>query len=170
MPDDTPQAQRETLSRMLRAHQSSLLQLCYALLHDQSLAEDAVQETFLKAYRGLSCFRGDSSEKTWLTSIAVNVCRDLKRNAWFRFVDRRITPDMLPEPAQEAFPEDGIVTAAVMNLPIRLREVVLLYYYQELNSTEIAAALHISHQAVSERLRRARRKLRPILERSAHHE
>lgn len=161
---------QEAFSRMLREHQGALLQLCYALLHDRTLAEDAVQETFLKAYRGLSSFRGDASEKTWLTSIAVHVCRDVQRGAWFRLVDRRVTPDMLPEPAQETFPEDGAVTTAVMNLPLRLREVVLLYYYQELNSTEIAHALHISHQAVTERLRRARRKLRPILERSLHHE
>lgn len=154
----------EVISRMIRAHQTSMLRLCYAILHDRTMAEDAVQETFLKAYRSLGSFRGDAQEKTWLTRIAINVCRDMRRSAWFRLVDRRITPEMLPEPAVEASAEDGEVTAAVMNLPLRMREVVVLYYYQELNSTEIAEALHISHQAVSDRLGRARKRLRTVLE------
>lgn len=158
----------ETLRRMIREHQPQLTRLCYAILHDRTLAEDAVQETFLKAWRGLAAFRGDATEKTWLTHIAVNVCRDLRRSAWFRFTDRRVTPDMLPEPAADApaSAADRELTAAVMSLPLRLREPVLLYYFQELTMPQIAAALGVSHQAVSSRLARARRMLRAELERS----
>ena len=158
----------ETLRRLIREHQGNLTRLCYAILHDRAQAEDAVQETCLRAWRGLSRFRGDAQEKTWLCRIAVNVCRDMQRSAWFRFTDRRVTPEMLPEPASAdpASDEDRALTAAVMNLPPRLREAVLLYYYQELSMPEIAAALGVSHQAVSDRLARARRLLRTELERS----
>ena len=52
---------------------------CFACLNDEALAEDAVQETFLKAYRALDRFRGDAEEKTWLLRIAINTCRDLRR-------------------------------------------------------------------------------------------
>ena len=158
----------ETFCRMIREHQVRLTRLCYAILHDQALAEDAVQETFLKAWRNAASFRGDASERTWLSRIAVNVCRDMRRSAWFRFTDRRMTPDMLPEPADEprASDADRELTAAVMSLPLRLREAVLLYYFQELTTPEIATTLGVSHQAVSDRLARARRKLRAALERS----
>lgn len=87
----------ETMMRMVNEWQLSLLRLCYIQLQDKELAEDAVQETFLKAYRSLQSFRGECSEKTWLTRIAINTCRDMQRGGWFRHIDRRVTPDMLPE-------------------------------------------------------------------------
>ena len=86
----------QTIEKLILQYQTPLLRLCYVQLQDQALAEDAVQETFLKAYKGFASFRGDSSEKTWLTRIAVNTCRDFQRGGWFKHTDRRITPEMLP--------------------------------------------------------------------------
>ena len=63
----------QTLVQMVNEHQRALLNLCYMYLHDAALAEDAVQETFLKAYRSLERFRGDCGQKTWLMRIAINV-------------------------------------------------------------------------------------------------
>lgn len=162
-PDRHPE---ETLTEMVRQHQTALLRLCYAYLHDRTMAEDAVQETFLKAFQGLSQFRGEAETKTWLSRIAVNTCRDARRSAWFRRVNRAVTPEMLPERASECARQDDEITAAVMNLPIRLRECVLLYYFQEMNTVEIASALGVSQQAVSGRLKRAKEKLRREMERS----
>jgi RNA polymerase sigma factor (sigma-70 family) len=82
---------KERLQRMIAQYGNALQRMCYVYLRDAALAEDAVQETFLKVYRHLDAFRGESSEKTWLMHIAVNTCRDMRRNAWFRYVDRRIT-------------------------------------------------------------------------------
>ena len=79
----------QTIERLIEQYQTPLLRLCYIQLQDRALAEDAVQETFLKAYKGFAQFRGDSSEKTWLAHIAVNTCRDFQRGAWFRHTDRR---------------------------------------------------------------------------------
>ena len=78
----------ERLTHMVEQYQSSLLTLCYAYLHERELAEDAVQETFLKAYKALDSFRGECKEKTWLTSIAINVCRSARKSAALR---RRIS-------------------------------------------------------------------------------
>ena len=94
-PDRTPE---EEITRMVNEHQLALLRLCFTYLHDRELAKDAVQETFLKAYRSLKTFRYDANEKTWLSRIAINCCRDLSRNSWFRHTDRSVTLDMLPEP------------------------------------------------------------------------
>lgn len=160
-PGRTPE---EEITRLVEEYQLSLLRLCFAYLHDRQMAEDAVQETFLKAYRGLRAFRGEANEKTWLCRIAVNQIRDMRRSAWFRHMDRRVTPDMLPEPSETPSEKDDALTLAVMALPVRLRETVLLYYFQDMTTMEIAQTLRISQQAVSSRLIRARKSLRKTLE------
>ena len=151
-----------TLERLIRENQVSLKRLCYLYLHDQAMAEDAVQETFLKVYRSLKDFRGEASEKTYLTRIAINTCKDMLRSGWFRHMDRRVTPEELPS-RTETDPYHREVAAAVMNLPRRLREVILLYYYRGLTMEEIAEILEISQPAVSGRIKRAREKLKAEL-------
>ena len=151
------------ITRMVEMYQLSLLRLSFAYLHDRSLAEDAVQETFLKAYRNYGSFRGESGEKTWLSRIAVNCCRDMYRTGWFRHIDRTVSSDMLPEPIREASDDDRALTIEVMKLPLRLREVILLYYFEDMTTNEIAETLHITQQAVSGRLNRARVRLRKAL-------
>ena len=153
----------EEITRLVEEHQLALLRLCFAYLHDQALAEDAVQETFIKAYRKLDQFRGNANVKTWLSSIAINCCRDMYRGSWFRHIDRSVSIDQLPARAEEADPGEDAVTVEVMRLPVRLREVVLLYYFEDMNTNEIAETLRISQQAVSGRLLRARAKLRKAL-------
>lgn len=159
-PNRTPE---EEITRLVEAHQTALLRLCFAYLHDKALAEDAVQETFLKAYKNWGQYRREASEKTWLARIAVNQCRDAVRSGWFRHVDRRVTPDMLPEPSEEPSQADDTLTVEIMRLPRPLREAVLLYYFEDMTTVEIAETLRISQQAVSSRLLRAREKLRQAL-------
>lgn len=159
-PDRTPE---EEITRMVNEHQLALLRLCFTYLHDKDLAKDAVQETFLKAYRNLQDFRHDANEKTWLSRIAINCCRDISRSSWFRHTDRSVTLDMLPEPAVQPLYEDNALTVEIMKLPKRLREVILLYYFEDMTTPEIAETLQISQQAVSDRLVRARAKLRRAL-------
>ena len=154
----------EAFVRLVEEHQASLLRTCYLCLGDRSLAEDAVQETFVKAYRSMASFRGECSQHTWLVKIAMNVCRDLRRTAWFRLTDRRVTPDMLPERAAAASSRDVELTEAVLHLPVRLRETVLMYYYHGMTVMEIAGALGVTQSSVSGRLQRARHKLRDALE------
>ena len=159
-PDSCPET---VLERLIRENEVSLKRLCYLYLHDETQAEDAVQETFLKAYRSLEKFRGEASEKTWLTRIALNICKDMLRSAWFRHMDRRVTVDMLPAARAIRDPYHREVTAAVMNLPGKLREVILLYYYRGLTMTETAEVLGITQPAVTSRLKRAKDKLKTEL-------
>lgn len=149
----------ETLTRLVDAYQTPLLRMCYMYLKDRALSEDAVQETFLKAFRQLDSFRGECSEKTWLMRIAVNTCHDLRRGAWFRHVDHFAVPESLPIAGAAPSEEHMTVAAEVMKLPPKLREAVLLYYYQDLSVTEVGQALGIDHASVSGRLKRAREKL-----------
>lgn len=155
----------DRLAEMVTMYQSLLLKLCYAYLCDAELARDAVQETFLKAYQGMERFRGECSEKSWLIKIARNTCMDIKRSAWHRHVDRRVTPDELPtDTAFDTFIGDRELAAAVISLPDKLKDAVLLYYYQNFTVTEIAEILSISQPSVSSRLSRARKRLKAFLE------
>ena len=151
------------LEQLMEEYGTQLLRMCTVYLHDRDLAQDAVQETFLKAYRHMSAFRGECSEKSWLMGIAIHTCRDFQRTAWFRHVDRRMDTDALPEiPAPNDF-KDHTVLAEVNRLPKRLREVILLRYYQGMKVKETADALHISPSAVKQRIRHANTLLRERL-------
>ncbi len=165
-----PDSQEQRIEEMVARYQLPLLRLCYAYLHDTELAKDAVQETFIKAYRNLDKYREAASEKTWLSRIAINTCKDLRRSGWFRHTDRSVTPEMLPDAAAPAEPEALNLTAEIMNLPVRLREAALLCWLQGLTYNEAADALGISFQAVSSRLNRARKRLRFAMEGSEEHE
>lgn len=160
-----PDSERDAITRrMIDEHQIPLLRMCYMHLHDVQLAEDAVQETFIKAVRMLDSFRGEASMKTWLTRIAIRTCCDMRRGSWFRRMDRCVTPEMLPDQVQAREEEDQSLTLAVMNLPQKMREVIILYYYQDMTVNEIADALGVTQSTVSYRLKRARERLRTELE------
>ena len=148
---------------LMQKYEKDLLRMCCVYLQDRSLAEDAVQETFIKAYKALPAFRGDCSEKTWLMRIAINTCKNMRRTAWFRFAEHRISLEALPMPAPFTKPVSISVTQEVMCLPRKYQEAVLLYYYQGMKISEIAQALGISSSAVSKRLKRARAKLHHAL-------
>ncbi|NLG56821.1 MAG: RNA polymerase sigma factor [Clostridiales bacterium] len=162
VPDNNPE---QAIQRMMDAHGSRLLRLCYLQLGDRQLAEDAVQDTFLKAWRGYAAFRQESSEVTWLTAIAINCCRSLKRKPWHRLIDRRVPAEELPEASAPFEPYDDTVTRAVMALPPASREAILMHYYQGLTVREIAQALSLPLSTVTTRLIRARDKLEKSLER-----
>ena len=152
-----------TIKRMMDDYGDMLAGLCTALLGDPDLAQDIVQETFLRAYRSLQRFDG-KSERAWLTRIAVNLCRDQWKSRWFRHVDRRVTPEMLPEPVMPANELSSSVLEAVQALPRVLREVILLRYFQDMKVDEVTDALHISRTTLYKRLDMAHQALRELLE------
>lgn len=157
-------SREEMLAHMVAQYEVILLRTCYMYLHDKGLAEDATQETFLKAYKALDTFRGESSEKTWLMRIAINTCRDMKRNAWFRYLDRSVEIERLPQPAKVLdFMEADDLTQAILKLPTKHKEVVLLHFYQDMTMREIASVLDISASTVQKRVTAACSKLKKML-------
>lgn len=152
-----PNSSREArLNRMMQTYEKELTRLCCMYLHDVHLAQDAVQETFLKAYRKLDAFEGRASERTWLIRIAVNTCRDMCRGGWFRHVDRAVSMEELPLPVSPPSAEHIALTTAIMSLPPKHKEVVLLHCDQGLTIRETAKALGLTAPAVMNRLKKAR--------------
>lgn len=152
------------LEEVMDRWERSLLRVCFAYLGDVALAEDAVQETFLKAWKGYDRFRGNASEKTWLMRIAINTCKDMRRSAWFRHTDSSVSLDRLPEGSEPFQAADDAVLRAVMTLKPKLREAVLFCWYQQLSAVEAAQALRISRSSVYHRLEQARKLLQRELE------
>ena len=155
---------KEWLNSLVTRWEKPLLRLCFAFLCDTALAEDAVQETFFKAWKGIDRFRADSSEKTWLTRIAVNTCKDLRKSAWVRNTDRSVTPELLPEGSVPFDERDDTVTRAVLSLPPKLKDVTLLHWYQGMTLDEITRVLRLPRSTVNYRLKKAKAMLKEQLE------
>lgn len=156
--------QERTLERLMTEYGDCVVRVCFLFLKDRQLAQDASQETFIKAWRALDSLREDGAEKAWLMKIAVNTCRNMVRSRYFRMVDRSVSTDDLPEPSSVDRQEDDSLLKEVMNLPDKYRQVVVLYYYQELTAEETAQALGVPAATVRTRLKRARESLKARLE------
>ena len=155
---------REWLEQAVTRWEKQMLRLCFAYLGDTALAEDAVQETFFKAWKHYDGFRGESEEKTWLMRIAMNTCKDLLKSSWSRNTDRSVTIDQLPEGSVPFTERDDTVTRAVMSLPPKLREATLLRWYQGLSLEEMAGVLRLPRSTVNYRLKKAKTILKGELE------
>ena len=152
------------LDSLITRWEKPVLRLCFAYLCDTALAEDAVQETFFKAWKSFDRFRGDAQEKTWLMRIAINTCKDLLKSSWHRHTDRSVTPDSLPEGSAPFEERDDTVTRAVMSLPPGLKEVTLLHWYQGLTLEEMAKVLRLPRSTINYRLKKAKSILKQALE------
>ena len=152
------------MERLMSEYGTELLRVCYFYLKDVQQAEDAVQESFIKAYTNLGSFRGDHI-KAWLMRIAINTCKDYLRSHWFKRVDRKVSLDDLPPVAASAVERDDTVFDEVMKLSLKHREVILLRYYQGFTLSEIGEVLGLTVTGVQSRLERAKKLLHQKLER-----
>ena len=153
------------LEEWVDAYGDAVLRVCFLYLGDRHLAQDARQDTFLKAWKAMAQFEknGAGHEKAWLMRIAVNTCRDYRRGAWFRHVDKRTALEDLPPRLTAEDAQDRALTMDVMRLPEKLKQVVLLHYYQNLTIQETAQALGIPKSTAYKRLVRAEETLRRAL-------
>ncbi|MDR1262943.1 MAG: sigma-70 family RNA polymerase sigma factor, partial [Oscillospiraceae bacterium] len=130
---------------------------CFAFLKDYALAEDAAQDTFIKAYRAYvrNRYPNTGMEKSWLMRIALNTCKDYHRTAWFRHVDRKTPLDENNGGFAELSPPDQQILHEVLDLPKKEKEVIFLHHYQKMSADEIATTLSISRATVFNRLKAA---------------
>ncbi len=157
---------RAAFDSLVEKYQRKIYGLCYRYVNDHQDADDLVQESFLKAYRAIGRFRGDSAFSTWLYRIGVNACIN------FRSARRPPTgelPEAIPDPRQGAF--DGLVEdersravrEAVSRLPAKQRATVILKVFNEMSHEEVAQALGSSVGTVKANLFHALGNLRKLL-------
>ena len=149
---------------IVRRWQGPLVNMAWRYCRDRGRAEEMAQEAFVRAWRGLANWRREGSFSTWLFALAANVYRsELKR-----FPVETLPLDAAPEasgPAtqQHELEERGrhdVVRRAVLALPLRYREPVVLYYFHEMDVAAAAATLHLPEGTLKARLSRARALLR----------
>ena len=157
-------ARQERLTVLIRRYEKDILRICYLYLHELEQSKDAVQETFLKAYIHLDRLQDPSKEKSWLTRIAVNTCRDFLRSPWVNRMNRYVRPEDLQIAADPPDETSAVLTAAVMNLPRKYMEAIMLRYIQGCGIQETADILGITPSAVSRRCSRACARLKRELE------
>ena len=153
---DPDALRREAVSEWMDLYGDQVMHLCFTALRDHHLAQDACQETFFRAWKYFDRFRFESSGRTWLMRIAVNVCRDMKRAKWFRQgrdalpLDEKCavfaSPDLSPGP----------VTDVVMALPEKYRLVLLLHYVHGFKAADVGRILGVAYPTVLARLKRGR--------------
>jgi len=142
------------LEELVNTYETTLYRAALAILGDAHEAEDAVQDTFLRALRAWPGFRGDCAVETWLVRIAINVCKRQLRSPWRLLRAPQESLDSLRMEGPE--PPDDTLVRAIQALPPKYREVIILYYYQEWKAWEIAQRLHVPVSTVTVRLSRAR--------------
>ena len=165
-------SREQMLSEWIDQYSDAILKTCYLYLSDLQQAEDAMQDTWIKAWKHMEDLERNQirSEKAWLLRIAINTCKDYRRTAWFRHVDRRKALEELPVRFTSAEPVDHSMTWIVMDLPDKYKQIVLLYFYQGLTIQETADALGMSVATAHRRLKKAEELLKEALERSETHD
>ena len=159
------------LDDMVRIHGERLTRTVYRLLGWSQDVDDVVQDVFASAWANRHRFRREARLSTYLTAIAVNACRRLRRRHRLRLLSlgrlwnsqRRSEPET-PEAALDRTETSARVREAVGRLPQRYREVVILRYLEALPVADVARAVGLSENAASVRLHRARAMLGQSLE------
>ncbi len=158
------------IETLIREYGNDVLRTAYSFVRDREAAKDLFQETFIKANYNLDKFRGDSSIKTWLIRITVNVCKDYLKSAYQKNVVpmTQVEEDSLrvedDHEQIENADRDEQIRRAVNSLPENYREVVLCVYFREMSVADTSAALGVPEGTVKSRLARAREVLKSKLE------
>ncbi len=140
----------------------SATRLAFAMLHDRSEAEDAFQESALRAWRRLRNLRDGSRFQPWFIGIVANQCREIRRGRWWQVV--RLSDTSLRQPfREEAWLEGEDLRRAMLRLPHDQRVAILLHFHLDMPLSDVAIALGISQPGVKTRINRALKRLRPAM-------
>ena len=156
----------EEMKTIMDRYGEYLIRLAYFYVKNWATAEDIMQDVFISYYRKSAQFDHRASLKTYLSKITVNKCRDHlrswknKRSLFSNGIGGLISSGKSPEAALEQHTFQGNLTNKILELPVKYREVILLFYYQEFTSKEISELLNCPENTVKTRLRRAKDLLR----------
>jgi RNA polymerase sigma-70 factor (ECF subfamily) len=155
---------RTAFMQIVEAYQRPVYNLCYRMLGDAGEAEDAAQETFLRAYTKLNTYQQERKFSSWLLSIASHYCIDLLRRRHYQLVSWDELPAGPALSASTVHPEEATLTRETHDsvrhllqaLPADYRAAVILRYWHNMSYDEIAENLDTSVSAIKSRLFRAR--------------
>ncbi len=142
-----------------------VLRQAFLYLKDRQKAEDACQEVFLRMFRKQPFLPDDQSRKAYLLRVTINVCKDMLKSAWHRrttaLADGYEAPwtGQTPEASALESERKAQLWEAVLSLPLIYKDVILLFYYHDYSTAQIAKILKVPEVTVRTRLMRARQRL-----------
>lgn len=151
--------EEQKFQQVMQEHTNYLLRLAYLYVKDWPAAEDIVQDVFLKFYQKFEQFEERSSLKTYLAKMTINKCKDYLKSWRYR---KQILTNSFSNQTKKGrnqfieHDEKLELADAVLELPLKYREVIIYYYFEELSVLEVAQILWISDNTVKTRLRKAR--------------
>ena len=155
--------ERAAFSQLVRRHQKALMRLCVRFMKDVDMAEDIVQESFIKAYERLNSFEGRASFKSWLFQIAVNTAKNKLRDRREQGINIDDIPLAVP-PRAEAVLVHGAVAEMIQkyvdDLPIKQKTALILRIYEDLSFKEIAEIMACPYDTAKANYRHALMKLK----------
>ncbi|SFK32012.1 RNA polymerase sigma-70 factor, ECF subfamily [Halobacillus dabanensis] len=159
---------KEILMELMEKYGDMVVRIAFTYVKERQLAEDLSQEIFIRCYQKLHTFENRSSYRTWLYRITVNHCKDYVRSWSFKNMipsesinSERTQEDVSAQILERE--EKKLLFQKVLKLSVKLREVIIFYYYEELTIEEIADLLNIKESTVKTRLHRARKNLKRVL-------
>lgn len=158
------------LDEIMHIYGQDILQLVFSYVKNKTVAEDLTQEIFVKCYQALPSYKKQAKVRTWLWRIASNHCKDYLKSWYFRSVhaagdeQQEFAASENIEDTMIQRDEDQELAAAVMELPVKYREVIYLYYFQELSTKDISDIAGLSQGTIKTRMRRAKSILKDRLE------
>lgn len=157
------------MRQLMNEYSPYLLQISFMYVKDWATAEDIVQECFIKFFQRPEAFKGHATLKTYLTKMVMHRATDYlrswraKKQAFSRFLKQPISPQQTVDEQLAQQIEQSELLKFVLALPLKYREVIMLYYYEELTTFEMAQLLTLSENTVKTRLRRGRALLKKEL-------
>lgn len=151
-----------TFEQIVHTYGDYIVRLCFTYTKDWQLAEDLTQETFLRFYA--ADFRNDADIKTYLYRIAVNRCKTYlvswryRQTQLLQLSQRLVAKDHVIQQVEQK-ELSAFLYEKIAALPVKYREIIVLYHYFELTTAQIAAILKLSENTVKTRLRRGRQEL-----------
>lgn len=163
----------QAIETIMDTYGDEIKRLVFAYMKNSADTDDVTQEVFVTIYQKLHSFQGNSSLKSWIYSIAINKCKDHLRS-WQsrnkRLMEKLITSshtstkeEITPEEMALQKDSSSALFQTVMNLPIKYREVIILFYFKDFSTKEIGAILNLKESTVRTRLNRGREKLKECL-------
>jgi RNA polymerase sigma-70 factor, ECF subfamily len=161
----------EEIDEIMNRYGQEILQLSFSYVKNKQIAEDLTQEIFVKCYKSLHTYSGKSKFRTWLWRIASNHCKDYLKSWYNKNVfttDYQPIYDSIQSDSVEQTvireEDDDQLASAVMELPINYREVIYLFYFEEMSIKEISVVTEVKENTIKTRLKRAKELLKERLE------
>ncbi|MBH0171439.1 sigma-70 family RNA polymerase sigma factor [Fictibacillus sp. 18YEL24] len=156
----------------MKEYGQSILWLAYSYVKDKNLAEEITQDVFIICYKKMETFREESSIKTWIYRITTNRCKDVMKSKSYKYkkmtqslFDHFVSKDDTPEDFLIRKTDEKELSLAVLTLPLKYREIIFLFYFENLKVEDISRLLSVKPNTVKTRLHRGRELIKQMYER-----